>query len=186
MLCATLHVLYLWCVVHIVYMCEGCATVFTCDLEPRTDESSGVSLASRVRRLKVSQKRTGAEPGEVVILRIRDRHNTYRDSQQKCVMLSVVRLSDAFDSTPPPRCANLGKRGQIRLPTLLDCVSIDCVTIATLHIGWVLKCFEPLHTLSRCRDEHNPHSHISTSHSLSHPPTITVRFIEVLMSPACS
>ena len=78
-------------------MSQECAIVFTCDLEPRTDESLGVSLASRVRRLKVSQKRTGAEPGEVVILRIRDRHNTYRDSQQKYVMFSVVKLSDPFE-----------------------------------------------------------------------------------------
>ena len=52
-----------------------------------------------MRRLKAPQHpqmRTGAEPGEVVIMRIRDRHNTHRVTQKECVLLSVVRLSEAF------------------------------------------------------------------------------------------
>ena len=52
---------------------------------------------SRVRRLKAPKKRTGAEPGQDVIMRIRDGHNTHRVTQWECVMLSVVRLSDAFE-----------------------------------------------------------------------------------------
>ena len=53
-----------------------------------------------MRRLKAPQHpqmRTGAEPGDVVIMRIRDRHNTHRVTQKESVRLSVVRFSEAFE-----------------------------------------------------------------------------------------
>ena len=44
-----------------------------------------------------SSAEESAELGEVVIMRIRDRHNTNRATQKECVLLSVVRLSEAFE-----------------------------------------------------------------------------------------
>ena len=43
------------------------------------------------------QMKTRAEPGKVVIMRIRGRHNTHRVTQKECLMMSVVRLSEAFE-----------------------------------------------------------------------------------------
>ena len=37
-----------------------------------------------------------AEPGEFVLMPIRDMHNTHRVTQKESVMLSVVRLSEAL------------------------------------------------------------------------------------------
>ena len=75
------------------------------------------------------KKRLNAEPGEFVLMRIRDMHNTHRVTHKESVMLSVVRLSEALKkktcwksrntlALSAPRLhvvASIGKRGQVQL-----------------------------------------------------------------------
>ena len=43
----------------------------------------------------MKSRKLNAEPGEFVLMRIKDMHNTHRVIKLESVMLSVVRLSDA-------------------------------------------------------------------------------------------
>ena len=74
---------------------------------------------------------------------------------------------------PPLKCPHSTlKWPDSNSPTLTRCrlclpPLLECVTIATLHFGWVLKLRALPHIVAFCA-EHNPHIHVSITRSTSY------------------